>query len=138
MKYKVKSFLPLLLILGLTCIFQGCNKNVQLGGKVTFSENDEPLNIGTVVFENEKTQARGTLSNDGRYSLGSVSLTDGIPHGSYQVYIVDAYRPGAADGDSMDFLIDEKFTDPSTSGLTMTIDGTQKTFDIKIERPKKE
>jgi len=148
MKYH---FLPLLIVL---LIAAGCNK-VPLRGTVTFSDNDEPVPRGVVYFYTPKLAAQGAIQPDGTYVVGTDKKSDGLPRGTYQVYISGAddisyvqERPlGQIDpvtGNNIDdryrtevrkSLIHKKYTDFDTTPLTFTADGKQKKFDIKVERP---
>ncbi|MDR0336031.1 MAG: hypothetical protein LBI18_02975 [Planctomycetaceae bacterium] len=103
--------------------------------------------------------ARAVLRNDGTYDVGSLGKKDGLPSGTYKVYIVGAITedepipvtvsaaPAVGDDntsttstinyiDSMKSLIDTKFTKPETTPLEITIPGT-KTFDFFVEPPTK-
>jgi len=108
-----------------------------------------------VCFESDSFLARGGLNQDGYYDLGSLNLKDGIPKGEYRVYISGADSveevevtqvPGQAayvssanlsgtmGGKIFTPLIDPKYSSGKTSGLTVTIDGTSKKFDFKVDR----
>ena len=147
---KKHHILPLLFAL---VIATGCSGKVPLSGTVTFSDNGDPVPLGVVYFVTPTFQAQGAIQEDGRYVVGSDKLSDGLPRGTYQVYIAGAANievrqtrpPGQVDpntGENIDrqfteeisiSLIDLKYTDPETSGLTVTVDRGQ-TFDIQVER----
>lgn len=137
MKKRV-SFIGFLGILLLTF---GCSGNkVGLSGKVTFSDDDSPLTVGTVYFTTDTYEARGNIGEDGTYHVSSVKDKDGIPPGEYKVYIQGAEKNvGSTPGgyEQMEPLIDKKYTSKGTSGLTVTIDKSTKTYDIKVDRPAK-
>lgn len=123
-----------------TCCFviTGCSGNIPMSGRVTYSDNGEPVPRGTVVFANATQQARGDLDENGRYVLGFVKENDGLPKGTYQVYIAGTtyYEGTEEDPYQKQFvLVAPKFTDPATSGLTIVVDGSTKKFDIVVERP---
>ena len=148
-------FILLFLLAGIP----GCGPNVKFGGRVTFSDDDSPLTTGMVCFESDTFLARGPLNQDGYYDLGSLALNDGIPKGEYRVYISGAVSvedapveqvseqaphlmrsaAGTMAGQIFTPLTDPKFTEGKTSGLTVTIDGSSKKFDFKVDRyqPKK-
>jgi flagellar hook assembly protein FlgD len=115
----------------------GCNSNVPLKGKVTFTDNDEPLTQGTVAFLKDGTVSRGTIQPDGTFVIGTEKVSDGLPPGTYQVYITgsDIVIPiGEYGANSYEPQIDKKYESPDTSGLTVTVDASTKTFDIKVDR----
>jgi hypothetical protein len=129
----------------------GCNQNVQMNGTVTFSDNGEPLEIGTVVFANTATQASGQLTKGGNYTLGSLGSNDGIPKGEYTIFIEKANQyvdtdiideEATSEGNTSKIyvkklipLIHSKHTSMNTSELKLKVDGSTNTFDIKVDRP---
>ena len=106
----------------------GCGENVPLKGKVTFSDDGSPLTRGTVIFVKENFQSRGVIQPDGTFNVTSVNPGDGLPPGTYKIGIVDA-----VDTDVIP-LIDPKHTSPDNSGLTLTVDSSTKSYDIKVDR----
>jgi len=128
----------------------GCNRNVQVTGKVQFAD-ETPLRVGSVVFESESDQfsANGKIQEDGTYKLGSVKEGDGIPRGTYRVSIIGAVTYGAAPemptdpyasrGSVSPFppsisLIHRKYASAETSELSCNV--TQSTtYDITVEKP---
>ncbi|MGL4943494.1 MAG: hypothetical protein ACRC46_09925 [Thermoguttaceae bacterium] len=115
----------------------GCNSGkVPMHGTVVFSDNNEPLSVGTVCFDNGKIQARGGIKPDGTYVLGTDDEKDGLPLGTYRVCVMGALQPsqqGAMGGHKS--TINSKFADLSTSGITVEVDGKSNTFDFKVDRP---
>jgi hypothetical protein len=126
----------------------GCNQNVPLGGRITFTDNGEPLSEGTIVFVSGTNQARSEISKDGQYRLGFKAEGDGLPKGEYKVYIQALHieiQRGKEDNDgdgepdiierTETQLIATKYAYPETSGLIFAADGKTKTFNITVERP---
>ena len=112
----------------------GCGDKVGLGGKVTM-EDGSPLGTGTVCFETDTYLARGTLKPDGSYVVGSLSEKDGLPAGTYRVYVSGAEKQIGQDKEGMPIfepLIDEKFASGTTSGLTLTVPVAGGKFDFKV------
>jgi hypothetical protein len=144
---KVLFFVTL--IISVTLIVSGCARQVPLGGRITFSDNGEPLTEGSIGFVRGSVQARSDIDADGRYNLGFAADGDGLPKGEYQIYIQAVrieyqYGPNKnRDGnpeviDRKEIpLIAKKYSSAETSGLTFTVDGKNSTFDIQVERPKK-
>jgi hypothetical protein len=124
----------------------GCSGNVPLGGRVTFEDNGEPLTEGTIAFVSGTHQARSAIDTDGKYTLGFQKEGNGLPKGEYKVYIQavrvefqtgaekDAYGSPVIIRRTETPLIAAKYANADTSGLTFTVDGKTKTFDIKVER----
>jgi hypothetical protein len=124
--------------------FTACGSGFcSLRGKVTFSDDGTPLPCGTVVFDNESTRSKGKVNSDGTYIVGTLSGTDGIPAGTYNVSVTGTYKPvenigsNNMDVSQSESLIDAKYANASTSGLTITVDSKTKVFDISVDRPKK-
>ena len=108
----------------------------QLTGKVTF-EDGSPVTHGSVIFVQGSHQSRGDIRPDGTYTVGTNAAKDGIPPGEYRVYIAGVMEERGMGADGLPnyvSLINEKYTQPETSGLTYT-SGTSP-FDITLERTK--
>jgi len=127
-------FITLFLLAGLV----GCNNHVKLSGKVIYSDTNEPLEAGTVIFlaENETFQARGEIEKDGTYVLATLRENDGLPPGNYRVYVNSAYRYETQEnGPTAEIrLITDKYTSPETSGLVCEVDRSTKKFEFQVER----
>jgi hypothetical protein len=122
----------LIITVALLCIaVAGCSRNVALSGRVSFPDGS-PLTVGEVYFETDTFLSHGTIGKDGRYVLGSLSEKDGLPPDTYRVSIVGAEEPDGAM--TYKSLIDEKYKDGRTSGLTCTVTGNT-TFDITVTKP---
>ncbi|MDO5580182.1 MAG: hypothetical protein Q4G69_03535 [Planctomycetia bacterium] len=137
----MKRTLFLFCSLFVLCVICGCGNGMKpLGGKVTFSDNGEPLKQGTVIFQTETYQARGNLNESGVYQLGSLKEKDGIPAGTYSVFVSGTEVEKGQDKNGMPTgfinLVDPKFNS-TECGLTFTVDGKTNTFDFKVDRPKK-
>jgi hypothetical protein len=120
------------LILSLV-LLAGCSHGrVQLGGKVTFSDDGSPVTQGTIVFVQDAFQATGTIQPDGSYVVGSFSTKDGLPPGNYAVWLYGITE--ILPGESERSLIDAKYESAETSGLTVQIDSATKNYDLKLDR----
>ncbi|MDR1480373.1 MAG: hypothetical protein LBJ00_15665 [Planctomycetaceae bacterium] len=116
-------------------VFAGCNSaKVELSGKVTYTDGT-PLTVGEVCFETDTYMARGSLKADGTYTVGSFSEKDGLPKGTYRVYISGADKL-VAESDGMQLpqsLIDEKYRQSTTSGLMVNVPTIDGKYNIKVE-----
>ncbi|MDR1960009.1 MAG: hypothetical protein LBQ54_13350 [Planctomycetaceae bacterium] len=125
-------------VLGMTA---GCgSKNQKVSGKVTFTDGS-PLTTGIVCFVAEDgSTGRGEIALDGTYVMGFESEKNGIPKGgTYQVSIINALKEEGTDKTGMPILkplINRKYDNVKTSGLTFIADGKSKTFDITVEPAK--
>jgi hypothetical protein len=124
--------------------FTACGSGLcSLRRKVTFSDDGTPIPCGIVMFDNEQTRSKGKINSDGTYIVGTLSDADGIPAGTYKVSVTGTYKPAEnINSNNMDVsqsesLIDAKYANASTSGLTVTVDSKNKIFDISVESPKK-
>ena len=123
----------LLLVLALV----GCGNNASLKGKVLFSDDKSPVPTGTVCFEKDNFLARGILKPDGTYVVSSLKQGDGLPPGTYRVYISDADKPIGEDSGGTtiyESLIDEKFANVNTSGITIDVTPSTKSFEFEVDR----
>jgi hypothetical protein len=135
----------IIFILILCIMLSGCGSGFKVTGKVTFSDG-QPLTVGKVIFTNGQISAYGKINSNGEYRLGLVKDGDGIPAGTYQVYITEAFQPGDSSLSHKDdegqivtplvLVIDPKFTVASQSGLKCEVSGSMK-FDIQVEKPGK-
>jgi len=125
----------------------GCGKGfVGLSGRITYSDTGEPLEKGTVALTNDLIMARGVIGADGKYVIGSFTAGDGLPPGTYKVYITDAVQlvgeppkpgtPGPSKMPEIIPLIDRKYASPDTSGMTLEVTAKTKTFDFQVDRAK--
>ena len=115
----------------------GCGSKVGLHGQVVFSDDNTPLKQGIVIFQKDGTIARGQIDQNGNYTVGSSSVSDGLPPGTYQVSLSGtAEHKGMQDGEDLfKEVVDPKYGRPETSGLTVTVDRSQK-FNISVDRYK--
>ena len=135
-----KILFPFVLVLA-AAVFAGCGGGgVQLTGTVTFYDG-EPLEFGTVCFVAGNSMSRGDIGPGGKYRVSTNNPSDGIPPGTYTVYLINTERteevPIGGDGDFRDVTIRTvapKYTSPTTSGLTVTVDRSTRTFDFQVER----
>lgn len=119
---------------------------IPVRGEVTY--NGQPLGEGTVVYlpetSSEGRQASGAIQSDGSFSLTTQKLDDGVKAGSYQIAVL-AYKPQPAEPQSRverdtllqqkgerGYIIPEKYTNPTTSGLTDVVGADHSGFK-KIE-----
>lgn len=134
MNYRI----PYLIFIVLLCL--GCNKNSDVTGRITFADGS-PLTAGTVTFKEGPYTGTGNIQPDGTYRLGAETVDGGVKPGSYQVVIRGAAEPiGQVDPASTDEvpmkqLIDLKYENYDTSGLTCEVKG-KTVFDITVEPSK--
>jgi len=132
------------LILGALAVC-GCSGKVQVHGTVKYPDGS-PLEKGTVCVGNDQVTFMGNIRADGTFSLGEIKDGDGIPPGSYKVWIANTItRNYELDKEGQPIstrkteivLIDPKYGSPSTSGLTFEVkSGERKRLDIIVETPK--
>ncbi len=137
-----------LLSVALLLLVFGCSNKVPLGGKVTFSDDGSAVPKGVVCFVSSNLMAQGKINPDGSYTMGTDKSTDGLPKGSYKVSIVGTDNSTVVEekvkgSSSMSRreirtpTIDKKYSNPETSGLTFTVDGKNRNFDIQVDRARK-
>ena len=126
----------------------GCGGNSPLQGTVTF-EDGSPLTVGTVNFVSDHALSRGEIRSDGTYRVGSLKETDGLPRGSYRVYITGAVEPMQAGRElgrdsmgnpiqgmpSVRSLINARYVTAETTPLVCEIPASGNRFDIVVTPP---
>jgi hypothetical protein len=114
----------------------GCG-NPKIRGKVVFSDDKTPLQGGMVNFVTDKRIARGQISKNGDFVIGSEKAKDGLPPGEYKIYITDTVKvlpPKNGNGIPIfEQVIDPKYVKPETSGLVLNVTKSQ-VFNIEVER----
>ena len=129
----------LLIVSFVLCFIIGCGGNPKLKGKVVFSDDKTPLTQGVVNFISDKGIARGELDKEGNFVVGSEKTNDGLPPGNYRVYLssTEIYKTDAAGNlAGIEYLIDKKYEDASTSGLTVEVKNSMK-YEIEVDRFKR-
>jgi hypothetical protein len=121
----------------------GCNSRVptyRIHGKVIY-KGGQPFTDAMIVFETAKppyTRAMMPLDNKGEFVVDTGALGSGVEAGESRVYI--ARTPGSGSGPAAEAAfkkkIDEKYTNPDTSGLTITVVANQDNdFTIEVTKP---
>ena len=92
-----------------------------------------------VIFElaEKNTSARGTLQTDGTFQLTTNAPDDGAFPGEHQVIIIEPPRPMLGGSDSSEIapgLLDPKYADPGSSGLTATVEPKRNEITLTVER----
>ena len=131
---KNNFFFALLLLL-----LAGCSGNVGLKGKVVFSDDQSPVPTGTVFFEKGGYLARAVIQPNGTFTVGSVKSKDGLPPGTYGVYITSAHQVVGKCELGIDIygtLIDEKYTKSSTSDISIDVTASTKYVEFIVDRYK--
>ena len=93
---------------------------------------------GSILFESGTVVSRATIE-DGKYTVSTMGHNDGIPIGHTFAVTVIAERPeetffGGIVRLMPVSIIDPKYKDTGTSGLSFTTDGRTRTFDIQVDR----
>jgi len=141
MKYRILTLLILFL-----CV--GCGKNVPLRGKV-LDEDGNPITLGMVNFVSDKGLSRGEIRSDGSYIVGTLKETDGLPPGTYKVYVtgavipVPSQRPAIVDSmgqtippmPDLQHLISPKYTTEANTPLTCEVPAKGNRYDVVVEKP---
>jgi len=135
------SRLPvLLLLIVISLVIPGCGKGrprlVKVSGQVFI--DGQPLAAGVpgfirVVPEGTRPATGQIDPQTGRFTLTTYENGDGCVAGTHKVAII----LNAMVGQESVSLIDEKYADPETSGLTVTIDKPTDSLRIDISGPLK-
>jgi len=120
-------------------LFVGCGSGlVPLSGTVTFSDDGTPLTTGSIAFRQVGGghEGRATIQPDGTYSA-TFGGERGLPPGTYQVVVfAQATIPIDEEAGIFNYeqLINRRYEDPATSGLSVTVNASTRTFDIQVDR----
>ncbi|HBT78592.1 MAG TPA: hypothetical protein DEB39_17100 [Planctomycetaceae bacterium] len=116
----------------LVCVIAGCGKNIRLGGLVTF-EDGTPVPFGKVVFATDTFQAEGELQKDGSYRLGSLNENDGLPPGTYKVFLLGTEDTS---GDTGKSRVAPEFCSRKQTPLTCEVSKSgARTYDFQVNKP---
>ena len=109
------------------CSQLGGGGGLTVSGKITFPDG-VGVTDGEITFSSRLFTAGGTITS------GTYSISTRVPVGTYRVSVrIDETVP-ATDGAPPRRLIDPKYSDPATSGLTVEVrEGG--TFDITVTAP---
>lgn len=113
----------------------GCGpKLYPVTGRVHYADG-KPLDVGRVVIDvgEQPRGSWGGLHPDGTFRIGTHSPSDGMPAGTYRVFIDGALslpEPGKASRP----LIHPRYARAATSGLSFTVP-EQMEWDITVDRP---
>jgi len=131
---RISSFCSLIFLV----LIVGCSgNNVPLRGTVTFSDDGSPVPTGMVAFTKDGQTARGDIRPDGTFVVGFERETDGLPPGLYQVTVFAENfieEPPDSGNWRTEQLIDTKYNNASTSGMTLDVTPTTRVFDFEVDR----
>jgi hypothetical protein len=126
---KYNAFFAIMLLV----LFVGCG-NPQVKGTVKY-EDGTPLTSGGVVFIQGMYTATAAIKPNGTYVLSQITKRDGVKPGLYKVTVQAQVSSNPDDpGARWIDLIDPKFADPETSGLTFEVKRSA-TYDITVTEP---
>lgn len=127
----------------LLLLFAGCGpKYYPVEGKVVWSDGTpaKELQGSQVVFESAelKLSARGSVGAEGNFTMTTINPDDGIPAGNYKVAIIEMRKNANTEGTTLaPGLLDPKYYDLPTSGLTATVSNGRNPITLTVDRAKK-
>ena len=137
---RSRYFLLCALLFAVAVVATGCGKP-KVTGKVTFTDGS-PLTQGTVNFTDDKILCKGSIQEDGTFEMRTLKPGDGVPPGTYKVYLTETMRFGEAiESTSLDTTavmhktvndVPPKYSNPEQSGLTIDVKKSMK-YDITID-----
>ena len=143
---QIARFLLVLLVSLAILSSNGCHKSkfCKVSGRVTYADGT-PLEIGQICFTDGYYLGRSDIGKNGEYHIHVFRKNDGIPRGTYQVYITAALQidadetslkldvPGLA---KLTMLVDPQYTMAESSGWVVDVQKNSK-FDFVVYRPGK-
>lgn len=136
---------PLLLLAALAIVSGGCGekKYVPVSGKLMFEDGSPATGLSgrQVIMEkipvndepNPTQQSSGSIDDQGRFTMGTEALADGVPAGMQRVMITE---PVASGDDIPPAVIDKKYTKFETSGLQYEVKSGGPPAEFKLDRAK--
>ena len=136
---QMKYLVVLLFVIGTTA---GCggSTGIEVSGTVSFTDGG-PLPRGVVNIDGPGGSYRAAIAADGSYTIS------GVADGSYKVAITGAMDGDSVQSDEMEYdadgnyvepeveepksLIGPDYSDPSKSGLELTVPGE---YDLKVSK----
>ncbi|MEZ6056854.1 MAG: hypothetical protein R3C01_09115 [Planctomycetaceae bacterium] len=106
-------------------------------GKIT--AGGSPVTSGTIAFVSNdgKTTYSGKISEDGTYEIMASGTASGALPGDYKVGVTSWKTEPTMDADGKptpgERAVDEKFSDPGKSGVTVTVEKGKSTYDIDLK-----
>lgn len=132
MNTRIATAVLCLLVL-LSC---GCAPKVRVDGSVSFSDGS-PLEKGAVMMSDGRSMYQGNIKPGGKFSLGVLKDGQGIPPGTYKVWITGVNGTDYSGASDEIQLIEPRFTSEKTSELSFEVKkGEPKPIDIVVEKPK--
>jgi hypothetical protein len=133
---------PFSLVVLLAALAGGCGSGLYpVEGQVVWEDGSPAAELAGsyVLFDlpEKQTSAQGMIQPDGRFHLTTNEPNDGAPTGTYTVMIIEVGRKSLAGGESGAIApgaMDARFSDPSTSGLTATIEPRDNQVTLKVAR----
>jgi len=109
-------------------LFEDGSPAIGLAGRQVIMErmpvNDEP---------NPTQQSSGSIDDQGRFTMGTEALSDGVPPGLQRVLITE---PSASGDDVPPPVIDKKYSKFETSGLQYEVKSGAAAPEFKLDRAK--
>jgi hypothetical protein len=124
----------LILLLG------GCGSGIYpVEGQVVWKDGSSATELAgsNVIFEGPETSAVGSIRPDATFRLTTNQPDDGAPAGDYKVLVIEVGRKSLPGGDGSMLapgVIDSRYADPSTSGLTATVKPGTNQVTLTVER----
>lgn len=127
----------------LVSLFLGCgsSKYVPLKGSLLFEDGSPATGLEgrQVIFEQmtggepAKIQSSGAIDAQGKFTMGTESLGDGVPPGMHRVMISEAVSTGDIPPPA---VIDKKYSKFETSGLQYEVKAGDPSPEFKLDRAK--
>src|SRR5688572_6599571 len=136
--FFVCVFLKSSVAVAIALVCSGCQPNSSLGrvqGTVTL--DDEPLASGYVVTLPSAGRGAHAVIKDGKFELGTDGNNDGAVIGAHKVAVI-AQEPSQGTGPEAaagKLLVPEKYTNPTTSQLTIEVKPGDNTATLELKTP---
>lgn len=109
----------------------GCGGQTNVTGTVKYSDGT-PLDRGTVNFDSDSFASFGTIQSDGSVVVGE--WDGGVPDGTYTVTVEAMTDGNMQTDDDGNVSGEEPVTLVKNNKTTVTIDSSNKTFELTVEK----
>lgn len=118
----------------------GCGSGIYpVDGQLVWKDGSPATELAgsNIIFEGTKTSSLGVVQADGSFKLTTNKPDDGAPVGDFKVLVIETGRKPLPGGDGSTLapsIVDPRYADASTSGLTAKVTPGTNQLTLTLER----